>query len=114
MTSVEEVTRTYFRGNDDTELCPKDGFAASSAFDPGTDVSLRLRPALRQPCRSYIPRLIHYPDEMKYADALRSWGSRLGRLLERTPTNHNPRGRKRASDIDFRAEAYSAAAIPSA
>jgi virulence-associated protein VagC len=45
MASVEEVTRTYFRGNDDTELCPKDGFAASSAFDPGTDVSLRLRPA---------------------------------------------------------------------
>jgi hypothetical protein len=45
MASVEEVTRTYFCGNDDTELCPKDGFAASSAFDPGTDVSLRLRPA---------------------------------------------------------------------
>lgn len=45
MASVEEVTRTYFRGNDDTELCPKDGFAASSAFDRGTDVSMCLRPA---------------------------------------------------------------------
>lgn len=45
MASVEEVTRTYFRGNDDTELRPKNGVTANSAFDPGTDVSLRLRPA---------------------------------------------------------------------
>lgn len=45
LASVEEVTRTYFRGNDDTELRPKNGVTANSAFDPGTDVSLRLRPA---------------------------------------------------------------------
>jgi hypothetical protein len=38
MASAEEVNRTYFGGNDDTELRPKDGVTASSAFDPGTDV----------------------------------------------------------------------------
>lgn len=41
--SVQEIDRTYFNASDDTELRPKDGFAASPAFDPGTDVSLRLR-----------------------------------------------------------------------
>lgn len=60
MASVEEVTRTYFRGNDDTELCPKDGFAASSAFDPGTDVSLRLRPA----CEATMPELYSEADPL--------------------------------------------------
>ena len=34
LASVEEVTRTYFGGNDDTELRPKDGVTANSAFDP--------------------------------------------------------------------------------
>ena len=41
--SVQQIDRAYFKGSDDTELRPKDGFAASPAFDPGTDVSLRLR-----------------------------------------------------------------------
>lgn len=60
MASVEEVTRTYLGGNDDTEVCPKDGVTASSAFDTGTDVSLRLRPA----CEVTMPALYSETDPL--------------------------------------------------
>jgi hypothetical protein len=45
MASITEITRTYFDTSGDTEVRPEDGFAASPAFDPGTDVSRRLRGA---------------------------------------------------------------------
>lgn len=45
MASIEEITRTYFDTSGATEFRPADGFAASPAFDPGTDVSRRLRGA---------------------------------------------------------------------
>jgi len=45
MTSIAEITCTYFDTSSHTELRPADGFAASPAFDPGTDVSRRLRGA---------------------------------------------------------------------
>jgi hypothetical protein len=41
--SVQEIDRTYFGRSNDTAPRPQDGFAASPAFDPGRDVSQRLR-----------------------------------------------------------------------
>ena len=43
--SIEEITRDYFGGSDETELRPGGGFATSPAFDLDTDVSRRFHAA---------------------------------------------------------------------
>lgn len=43
--NIAAITRAYFGGGDDIELRPAGGFASSPAFDPGTEVSARLRAA---------------------------------------------------------------------
>jgi len=46
--NVEEITRTYFGGTDDTELRPEDGFGACSAFNLDTNISHRFRVAYEE------------------------------------------------------------------
>jgi len=51
MASIEEIDRTYFGRSDSNDIRPRDGFAASAAFDSDTDVSHRLR-QLEMACRA--------------------------------------------------------------
>lgn len=70
--SVEEIDTTHFGGNDDKELRPAGGFAASPAFDLNTDVSQRLRAAYE----TTMPELYFG------ADSLPTWGEICSRVAE--------------------------------
>ncbi len=64
--SIDEITRDYFAGSDETELRPSDGFATSPAFDLDTDVSLRFRAAYE----STMPELYFGTDPLPTWDAV--------------------------------------------
>jgi hypothetical protein len=70
--SIEETTREHFSGSTDTEIRPNGGFAACSAFDPGTDESRRLRSAYE----ATMPEL-HYG-----TDPIPTWVAICGRVAE--------------------------------
>lgn len=70
--SIEQITREHFGGSHDTELRPASGFAASSAFDIGDDVSLRLR-------ATYDATM---PELYFGADPLPAWEAICGRVAE--------------------------------
>ncbi len=72
MSSVEETTRTYFSGGDGTELRPPGGFGTSPAFDPKSDISLRLRAAYE----ATMPELYFG------AEPLPTWNAICGRVAE--------------------------------
>jgi hypothetical protein len=71
MSSVEEITRTYFNGGDGTELRPPEGFGTSPAFDPESDISLRLRAAYE----ATMPELYFG------TEPLPTWDSICGRVV---------------------------------
>lgn len=71
--SIDETTRTHFAGTDDAELRPAGGFAASKAFELGSEVSQRFRTAYE----ATMPELYFG------ADPLPTWDAICGRVEER-------------------------------
>lgn len=71
--SIDDITRRYFSGGEDTELRPAGGFADSPAFDPVADASLRLQVAYERT----MPEL-HFG-----VFPLPTWGAICGRVAER-------------------------------
>ncbi|HZJ07791.1 MAG TPA: nucleotidyl transferase AbiEii/AbiGii toxin family protein [Nocardioidaceae bacterium] len=72
--SIDEITRDYFGGGDETELRLSGGFATSPAFDTGTDVSLRLRDAYE----TTMPKLYFG------TGPLPTWDAVCGRVADRS------------------------------